>query len=720
MTWPAPGKALLPESLRNAWAGEPLPDWLLERTGLTRPVTLGSLGPEFTARRGVPAESLVRYLLRVLQSRHRTISSLPVLTRPWPRDLRLEWIDLDTRTRNCLQKRRTLAEPDSLSRITYGDLFSIGAMGVKSVLDFAVNVEHAIGPPAIVGREVAGTTESSSGARPADQGSGAADPNLLLEAMSAEWAEMVSEEDRRFADLLPDGAGTLIQRIDTLTATASNIAEDRQVALLAAALPAVVERVETIRRLPLDLALRQYVSAQSETTGSRLDALLARLGWGDKPALTLQEAADMIGISRERIRQLQAKLADNVPSHPVLIPALDRALDCLAQAAPIAADEAANRLRAEGISGIPFHPANVLAAAELCRRAATYTLQGIKGRVCVVTDATLASSDRIVTIATRRACAAGATSVEDVVAAAAQEGIDIGAREVRELILPLAGAAFLDGDWFWMPRVRPDRNRLYNVTRAILSVVSPVDVATIREGARRKYRLREAGVVPPRSVMATLLKAQQTFSVDAAGLVSSVRPLDYRQELGTAEQIIVEVVRASPTGILDREDLARGCEARGVKPSTVGVMTCYSPILEHLGTDMWALRGTRVDPAAVEAFRQANALRPREKRISDHGWRPDGRLWLAIRVPRPPVGTIGIPSPVAQYVLGRRFAARTEEGANAGNVVVDEKGSSWGYAPFLNRAGADEGDTLVVSFDLATDEAVLALASADALEDLAG
>jgi hypothetical protein len=640
--------------------------------------------------------------------------------------LRLERIDLDTRTRNCLQKRRTLSEPDSLSRITYGDLFSIGAMGVKSVLDFAVNVEHAIGSPAPVVGEVAGTTESSSGTSAAEQGSGAADsrgavdPNLLLEAMSAEWAEMVSEEDRRFADLLPEGAGTLIQRIDTLTATASNIAEDRQVALLAGALPAVVERVETISRLPLDLALRQYVSAQTETTGSRLDALLARLGWGEKPALTLQEAADMIGISRERIRQLQAKLADDAPSHPVLIPALDRALDCLARAAPIAADEAANRLRAEGISGIPFHPANLLAAAQLCRRAATYTLQEIKGRVYVVTDATLASSDRIVTIATRRACAAGATSVEDVVAAAAQEGIVIGAREVRELILPLAGAAFLEGEWFWMPQVRPERNRLYNVAKAILSVVSPVDVATIREGARRKYRLREAGVVPPRSVMAALLKAQQAFSVDDAGLVTSVRPLDYRQELGTAEQIIVEVVRASPTGILDREDLARGCEARGVNPSTVGVMTSYSPILEHLGTDMWALRGTRVDPAGIEAFRQANALRPREKRISDHGWRPDGRLWLAIRVPRAPVGTIGIPSPVAPYVSGRRFAARTEEGADAGTVVVDEKGSSWGYAPFLNRAGADEGDTLVVSFDLATAEAVLALASADALEDLPG
>jgi hypothetical protein len=75
---------------------------------------------------------------------------------------------------------------------------------------------------------------------------------------------------------------------------------------------------------------------------------------------------------------------------------------------------------------------------------------------------------------------------------------------------------------------------------------------------------------------------------------------------------------------------------------------------------------------------------------------------------------------VAPYVSGRRFAARTEEGADAGTVVVDEKGSSWGYAPFLNRAGADEGDTLVVSFDLAADEAVLALASADALEELAG
>ena len=46
---------------------------------------------------------------------------------------------------------------------------------------------------------------------------------------------------------------------------------------------------------------------------------------------------------------------------------------------------------------------------------------------------------------------------------------------------------FLNDDWFWATDLKDSRNRLYNVTRKILSVASPQNVMTLRDGVRRLY-----------------------------------------------------------------------------------------------------------------------------------------------------------------------------------------------------------------------------------------
>ena len=85
-------------------------------------------------------------------------------------------------------------------------------------------------------------------------------------------------------------------------------------------------------------------------------------------------------------------------------------------------------------------------------------------------------------------------------------------------------------------------------------------------------------------------------------------PLDYRKELGETDRILVEVLRSSPAGVMDRVSFAIGCLARGMNENTFSIYSSYSCILEHLGIGIWKLRGVAVDPAAVEAVRIANQL----------------------------------------------------------------------------------------------------------------
>ena len=183
------------------------------------------------------------------------------------------------------------------------------------------------------------------------------------------------------------------------------------------------------------------------------------------------------------------------------------------------------------------------------------------------------------------------------------------------------------------------------------------------------------------------------------------------------ETVFVEVLRQSPTGLLDRASFEAECDARGVNHNTFSVYTTYSPILEHVSQDVWALRGSVVNPAAVEALRQSAALQPKGSRYADHGWTTDGKLWLAVRLTRHPESVpIHIPVAISHYIGEGRYQALTELGTPAGTVVVAKDGASWGYGPFLSRRGADEDDVLVVEFDLVKHTASLRIAGAELLE----
>ena len=198
-------------------------------------------------------------------------------------------------------------------------------------------------------------------------------------------------------------------------------------------------------------------------------------------------------------------------------------------------------------------------------------------------------------------------------------------------------------------------------------------------------------------------------------------PLDYRIELSATEQILVDVIRSSPTWVLDCSSYALRCINRGMNQHTFSVYLTYSAVTAHVSTDIWTLRGLQVDPAAVEALRAANAEQPREKRVLDYGWTPEGRLWVGVRLPdlRSVASFIFLmPSAMRCLVADGEFSAFSESGLPSGNIRVTEDGQSWGYGSFLERSGADEGDIFIVEFDLSEHTALLRLGDDEDLEKL--
>ncbi len=709
--WGSPGSPLLPQSLRIAWAGEELPGWVSDELGLASGSTMVALDKGVWASNPSTLSNRVRnFILNLVGARRSEIRPVRLFDQPWPYWLDPKEFPLSTRTRNCLVFGGLLTETEQLSKITFGKLLEIRSMGVVSILEFACVAEAAL--------DHASTAPNES-SKPHEE--------ELLALISEPWADQIGPADPRFSDLITAAPGaTIFEILDSAT---SGPDEDKQVLnQLANAVPEIRERISIIRTLPLEKQLSDFLRVLSRYDGERLSALLDRFGWGGSPSITLEESGSRLGITRERLRQLQEKVANRLKeiSFPVFMPALDEALELLRTKSPLSVADASILLKANGLSEINFHPSSVIAAAEGCGRKPPIRLQTV-GKRTIVTTTDITNADAILRVAYRQAQASGASNVAELISELDAKGISTDEASVLSVLREFSEVQFLEDQWFSYRSQNPERERLRNITRKMLSVAAPIELGSIREGVRREYRYRgHRGVktwsliVPPRTVLRKYYQHHPEFIIDESDFVKPVDPLDYRTELALNDAIMVDVLRSSPACVLDRASFWNDCDRRSMNSNTFSLYLTYSPIIIHLGTDVWSLRGVRVDPAAVEAVRSANALRQKEKRVLDHGWTGDGQLWVATRLPAQHSGSFGFGIPVAikRYLAGRQFAATDDDGILHGTVRINEEGISHGFAPFLRQRGADEGDILVTEFDLQRGAALLRLGNDELLDEI--
>src|SRR5712692_6028380 len=210
LSWGGPIAPLLPRSLRTAWSLEPLPHWVKNDLRLEETATVGSLsGGLRGVRDGLP-ERVRSYITFLVQSRQASIEPVVVFGRPWPAGYHFEEVPWRTRTRNCLVNARFDERLNELPRMTFGDLRAIRGLGTQSLLDFACTLE------AVVDHSLAPRPARPEELDEPDEGE--AISATLLGVLREPWADWISEQDPRFAALLPLGDGTVAERVDRLTA----------------------------------------------------------------------------------------------------------------------------------------------------------------------------------------------------------------------------------------------------------------------------------------------------------------------------------------------------------------------------------------------------------------------------------------------------------------------------------------------------------------------
>jgi hypothetical protein len=662
---------------------------------------------------GVSIVRVKHFLCELLRLWLPDLDDVPAVGHSWPEDLDPAFVPWRTRTRNALINAGVLEHLDRIPVLTFGQLSRLRNIGEVGILDFLATLESV---ELHLGNQASSPPPPPPEAPPAELEPATAE--VVLRALDEDWVDEIGPHDSRFASLLPPIRGTLFETIDALT---TGVYSDRNavglIDRISSTLPSIRAKADLIRALPIEEALGELLGGLLGESGKHVKALLARLQLdGRSRPITLEEAGRITGISRERVRQIEKRVRDRLAEARFFIPQIDRGMQLLAEHAPLTPADAAVLLHTHGISKAPFDPGSLIAAATIFGRTPIVHIDRRKGKDLLVREPVSAHVDTVMMTAFRQLGQVGTTNVGEVGSELQSLGFSVPEEEIIQVLKHYAGAVFTQESWFWCP-ARPECNLLTQV-RKMLSVVSPIGIAALREGTKRALRFRQLSgrrgqtlVVPTKSAFIAYLRGHPDFYVSADGLVRSVRPLDYRRELPASEMIACQVLRESPSGVLDRAIFQEACASRGLNRNTFGVLTSYSPILEPLGFGLWTLRGRHVDPSVVEVLRQQSSERPRERRVVDFGWRSNGRLWLAVRLPGGPERVLPhVPAAVGRYLALRDYTARTVGGIECGSVRVYDNGNSSGYAPFLRQSGADEGDVLLAEFDLVSATVTLSLA----------
>lgn len=437
-----------------------------------------------------------------------------------------------------------------------------------------------------------------------------------------------------------------------------------------------------------------------------LNGMALRYGLLGEPPITLEETGVAIGVTRERARQIQNK-HKSITCLPLWWPQLDRALEIARGLAPCSETSLADELIQRGVTTIRYSVSSLRACAEFSGR--PFDLESADGVVTDVPDSLTAVYRATRKLSERQ----GLATLIQISDEALDEGIVVSKDDVRSLLSASRSVVWLDNEHVTWPTSA--RNRLVNTLRTLMSVHQPVPLPAARQAIDAFWTYRNAGrtanqpdlVAPTIAGLNAFCQWHDQFSVDEGGISATV-PLDHAEELGMEAALLVELIRTSPNGVLDRTSLMDTAEAYGMNLSTVGLYLSFHPAFVQVDRNVWTVRGTEVPPNMVTATQQAARSRSlAENRELNTGTQPDGRPWLLMAVTSNfrltgvllrrwlPTGT---PSVRLNLTDGRGEPCGTAS-------YNDENGFTHGFGIYIRRFGLRVGEYLYVLADLEEESA---------------
>ncbi len=499
-------------------------------------------------------------------------------------------------------------------------------------------------------------------------------------------------------------------------------ARGRELSLLLEQLQELERWLVSLELLPLERAVADLLEATGATRDGVAEALAARYGAGGGGVATLDEVGRGLGVTRERVRQIQRKVDERIPAGRLPCPALDQVEQILDVELPCTADHLTEVLGSVGLSDVPRWTGSAITAVG---RRFGRELDVVDRDGLIVRSSSAQGHKDVATAARRVSDYFGVATEFDVVHRLQRDGVKMSSQQVGEALQLLPGLRRTVTGHFWLPHAK-GRNRLVNTCLRVLAVIQPQTLSDLHEGVVRSFTWRAStggsrfdDLVPPsEEVLAGFLHDHPAFRVVDGNNIYAQEAIEL-DELGPEKAAMVELLRAQPHTVMHRNAVIEACVAMGMNQSTASVFLTYAECIKRFGHNVWGLRGASVPPEALE---QVQARAKRERQAVDSrkltGVTASGRPWMA-RVITPTI----LYSAVLPFDWGREALAgralRLVDGSDGEEqgLLRFTSNFNYGYAGLFAKNRPKIGHVIRVVADLEEDMALVELGGEELLSE---
>ena len=687
--YPRPGQRIAPTTL-SAFLTEPVPAALVAGTALAGAkfcdldeTIWDKLSPEVVAQL---AEAVVDHVAigcarRAFFGRH--------FPRP-PRGLRLHQLHLEHRTQLCLAREGFEENPAALGDHTIGEILSIRAFGPRCLVDLLSALETLLAKDTRLHRPLTAEAEQ------------------LVELPEAALAR---SDDIRFASLMSE--------VDVEARTAKDLAESLLVRTQDPPDPTyTTELVRQLRRRilampqwPIEEELIQIFASTPHTRNREI--VIGYYGWGDGQCHTLAEIGNRYRMTRERTRQICAKLVKRKEPSKILAPVMDRTLEFLDARLPCSVETLEQEMRESGLTVIGLRLENIESAARLLGRPVPFTLVTIdRGRLAVRLSQE-AIPPAITELAKKEIYYHGVARVQEIVDLLAPRFLEqVGSQLVAETLQLVHGFSWLDRSDGWFRIASIARHGLPKAIDKVLAVAGRIAVEELAVAVSRNRRMWKTP--PPESMLLEFCRQMPGVRIEGDQIFADP-PRAWEDALTGVELQLVRILKEHGP-VMDRGALEDLCVGHGMNRFSFHAFIACSPVIAQYGHSIYGLLRADISPSALRLLvAKHRAARMPAKVLDRHGRTEDGRIWLSYRLSKAAstYAVITVPAALKDVVTGK-FDLLAPDGARVG-VLAAKEGRAWGLGAFLRHQGARIDDYVIVTLDLARREAVIAITTADAV-----
>jgi hypothetical protein len=601
-----------------------------------------------------------------------------------PENLSLESLRLEHRTQLCLEREGFADHLDRLGDLTLGEVLSIRAFGPRCLVDLLCGVEASL----------------------ASDGSLAAELTYWAEQLATRAeASKIRPDDPRFAAFMYEvdfEAKTAAQLARRVISRSEDPPDWRHAC---AQIRQLIERIDGLPDRPLE---QEMIDIFASTDDRRnCDIMAGYYGWQDGQRHTLAEIGSRFNMTRERTRQICAKLARRKDAASLPAPVLDRTLATIERKLPCPVDALQREMAVSGRTRVGLNLEQIQTAAELLGRPVRFCTTSLDGGELAVRKEQRELPSAIAELAKKEAYYHGLATVahlERTVSRKSSGRVDRAI--IVETLQMLDGFCWLDQRRSWFRLRNVGRHGLPKAIDKVLAVARRVTAAELRGAIGRNQRLWRTP--PPEAVLSEFCRQSEGLVVHDKHIEPSA-PLDWREVLRGVERKLVEVLDEHGP-VLERSVLEELCVKAGMNRFSFHAFLASSPVITQYGHSVYGLLGSDVSARAVKAL----VARRRDQKgsarvLDDHGETDDGKIWLRYRLSKAAstYAVVTVPAALKGRVSGK-YRLSSHDGQHVGTLAAKD-GRAWGLGSYLRCSGAAVGDRVQITLDPQTRTAVIAL-----------